>query len=127
VDTLVAPDGSGHFDSTLINTAGDRYASMPSLHVAWAVWCVLALYPVARHWALRALAVAYPVLTTLVVVATGNHYFLDVIAGALLSCVTWTAVIRIGPWLSVRAATRRADPERHPPGPAELPARGRPS
>lgn len=126
VDTLVAPDGSGHFDSTLINTAGDRYASMPSLHVAWAVWCALALYPVARHWALRALTAGYPLLTALVVVATGNHYFLDVIAGALLACVTWAAVTRIGPWLAVRAATRRADPRRHPPGPAELPARGRP-
>jgi membrane-associated phospholipid phosphatase len=122
VDTLVAPDGSGHFDSTLISTAGDRYASMPSLHVAWSAWCALALYPVVRHWALRALAVAYPLLTTLVVVATGNHYFLDVIAGALLTGVTWAAVTRIGPWLTVRAATRRADPEAHPPGPAELPA-----
>jgi PAP2 superfamily len=48
IDTLVAPDGSGHFDSTLINSAGDKYASMPSLHVACAVWCALALYPVAR-------------------------------------------------------------------------------
>jgi membrane-associated phospholipid phosphatase len=126
VDTLVAPDGSGHFDSTLINSAGDKYASMPSLHVAWAVWCALALYPVVRHWALRALAVAYPLVTTLVVVATGNHYFLDVIAGALLACVTWVAVTRIGAWLTVRAATGRAGPAGYPAGPAGLPARGRP-
>ena len=125
VDTLVAPDGSGHFDSTLISTAGDKYASMPSLHVAWAVWCALALYPVVRHWALRALAVAYPLVTTLVVVATGNHFFLDVIAGALLTCVTWAAVTRIGAWLTVQAATRRADPGRYPSGPAELPGRRR--
>jgi membrane-associated phospholipid phosphatase len=124
IDTLVAPDGSGHFDSTLINSAGDKYASMPSLHVAWAVWCALALYPVARHWALRALAVAYPLMTTLVVVATGNHYFFDVIAGALLACVTWAVVTRAGAWLTVQAATRRAGPGRHPAG---LPARGRSS
>lgn len=117
IDTLVAPDGSGHFDSTLISTAGDKYASMPSLHVAWAVWCALALYPVARHWALRALVVAYPLMTTLVVVATGNHYFLDVIAGALLSGVTWAAVTRAGAWLTVQAATRR------PPGRQPRPGR----
>jgi membrane-associated phospholipid phosphatase len=121
VDTLVAPDGSGHFDSTLISTAGDRYASMPSLHVAWAVWAALALYPVLRHWALRTLAVAYPLMTTLVVVATGNHYFLDVIAGTLLACVTWVAVTRIGAWLAVQTATSGP----HPAGPAGLGPRGR--
>src|SRR5215468_2454704 len=81
VDTLTAAAGSGHFETTLINTAGDQYASMPSLHVAWAVWCALALYPAVRHRALRVLVVAYPVMTTLVVVATGNHFFLDAVAG----------------------------------------------
>jgi PAP2 superfamily len=59
----------------------------------------------------RALAVAYPLVTMLVVVATGNHFFLDVIAGALLACVTWLAVIRVGAWLSVRIATGRSHRE----------------
>ena len=86
--------GPGHVESTLITTAGDQYASMPSLHVAWAVWCALALYPMFRHWALRALVVAYPVMTTLVVVATGNHYFLDAVAGTLLACLVWAVVSR---------------------------------
>jgi hypothetical protein len=86
VDTL--RDGAtGHLEGSLINTAGDQYASMPSLHVAWAVWCALALYPVIRHWALRVLVVAYPLMTTLVVVATGNHYFFDAVAGTLLACL----------------------------------------
>jgi membrane-associated phospholipid phosphatase len=109
VDTLVAhaTAASGHLDSVLISTAGDQYASMPSVHVAWAVWCALAIYPVARHRAVRALAVAYPLLTTLVVVTTGNHYFLDVVAGALLSLLTWVAVTRAGARLTVQIATRR--------------------
>ncbi len=88
VDTLRAA-GAGHLEGSLINTAGDQYASMPSLHVAWAVWCALALYPMFRHWALRALVVAYPVMTTLVVVATGNHFFLDAVAGTFLAGLTW--------------------------------------
>ena len=95
VDTLRA-GGSGHLETSLINTAGDQYASMPSLHVAWAVWCALALYPVVRHWALRVLVVAYPLMTTLVVVATGNHFFLDAVAGTLLACLTWAVVSRVG-------------------------------
>jgi hypothetical protein len=97
-DTLVALGSSGHLETTLINTAGDKYASMPSLHVAWAVWCALALYPVISHRTLRLLAAVYPVLTTLVVVTTGNHFFLDAIAGALLVSATWIVISRISNW-----------------------------
>jgi hypothetical protein len=82
---------SGHLETSLINTAGDQYASMPSLHVAWAVWCALALYPVVRHWALRALVLAYPVMTTVVVVATGNHFFLDAAGGAAAAVLGFVA------------------------------------
>jgi hypothetical protein len=119
-DTLVAPDGSGHFEGTLLNSAGDVYASMPSLHVAWAVWCALALFPVVRHRALRALVVAYPLMTTLVVVATGNHYFLDAIAGTVLAWATWAAVTRAGAWLTVRNATRRVQLGQDPSRPADF-------
>jgi hypothetical protein len=33
-------------------------------------------------------------MTTLVVVATGNHYFLDAVAGTLLACLVWAVVSR---------------------------------
>jgi len=116
VDMLRAPDGSGHIESTLITTAGDRYASMPSVHVAWAVWCALALWPVVRPRILRVLVVAYPLMTILVVVVTGNHYFLDTIAGAALAVGTWIAVTRIGAWWSVRRAFQRGTvPREHRP------------
>jgi len=70
----------------------NQFAAMPSLHVGWAVWCgaVIALYA-RNRWA-RVLGITYPILTTLVVMATGNHYFLDAVAGA--------AVIAAGAWLS---------------------------
>ena len=118
--------GSGHIESALISAAGDQYASMPSVHVAWAVWCALAVYPVARHWAVRALAIAYPLVTTLVVVATGNHFFLDVIAGALL------ALRDLGRRDPDRSVAQRPDrhpavaPRARPPAPS-APARRRPA
>ena len=59
----------------------DQLAAMPSLHVAWAAWCGLALWQLYRRRAVAALAIAYPLLTAFVVVATGNHYLLDVLAG----------------------------------------------
>lgn len=83
VDTLRHLSG-GHVEIQLIDRAGDAYAAMPSLHCAWALWCTLALYPVLRtRWA-RAIIVAYPLVTLMVVVTTGNHFVLDAVAGAAL-------------------------------------------
>jgi membrane-associated phospholipid phosphatase len=102
VDTLTAVGNSGHFETSLINSAGDQYAAMPSLHVAWAVWSALAVYPVLRRRAPRLLAAAYPVMTTLVVVTTGNHFFLDTIAGALLAGAAWAGVTRAASRIAAR-------------------------
>src|SRR5690242_14508203 len=59
----------------------NQFAAMPSLHVGWAIWCGAAIALYARRRWVRALGVAYPVMTTLVVMATGNHYLLDAVAG----------------------------------------------
>jgi hypothetical protein len=61
-------------------------AAMPSLHVAWAVWAAMAVVASFRSsW--RHLAWLYPVLTTLVVVATANHFVLAAVGGALIVLV----------------------------------------
>ncbi|WP_330330606.1 phosphatase PAP2 family protein [Streptomyces sp. NBC_00536] len=69
-----APRGLGSFTN--------QYAAMPSLHVGWALWCGVLLWRYGRHPLLRALGAAYPLVTTLVVMGTANHYFLDAVAGA---------------------------------------------
>ena len=55
---------------------------MPSLHIAWALWCTLAVWRMTRARWVRAAARLYPCLTALAVLATGNHFVLDVLAGA---------------------------------------------
>lgn len=60
----------------------NQYAAMPSLHVGWALWCGVLLWKYGRTRASRTAAVIYPLVTTLVVMGTGNHYFLDAVAGA---------------------------------------------
>jgi hypothetical protein len=92
IDTLVTFHQSGHLEHSLIDSAGDIYAALPSLHVAWALWCTLVLYPVVRRRSVRVVLVAYPILTTLVVVTTGNHFFLDAAAGSLLVTLVWFAL-----------------------------------
>ena len=63
----------------------DQLSAMPSVHVGWAVIVAVAAVGAARtRW--RWLAVLYPVLTTLIVVITANHYWLDGVAAALLVC-----------------------------------------
>ncbi|MFD8349857.1 phosphatase PAP2 family protein [Streptomyces coelicoflavus] len=59
----------------------NQYAAMPSLHVGWALWCGVMLW---RHGGTRlakVAAVVYPLGTTIVVMGTANHYFLDAVAG----------------------------------------------
>jgi membrane-associated phospholipid phosphatase len=84
--------GAGYVDSTVITGVADKattvspdlYAAMPSLHVAWATWVAFqVLLLTSNRWG-RRLAVAHAVITALAVMATANHYLLDVVAGGLL-------------------------------------------
>ncbi|MFF6904365.1 phosphatase PAP2 family protein [Streptomyces sp. NPDC012389] len=78
----------------------NQYAAMPSLHVGWSLWCGVLLWRHARHPLLRAAGIAYPLITTIVVMGTANHYFLDAVAGA--------AVMGLGALLT-RPVMRLAD------------------
>ncbi|WP_037676456.1 phosphatase PAP2 family protein [Streptomyces griseus] len=60
----------------------NQYAAMPSLHVGWALWCGVMLWRHGRTPAAKAAGVIYPLVTTIVVMGTANHYFLDAVAGA---------------------------------------------
>lgn len=59
----------------------NRYAAMPSLHFGWNLLIGVVLWNTTRNPYVRAFAVASPVLMGFAVVATGNHYVVDVIAG----------------------------------------------
>ncbi|MDN5682240.1 phosphatase PAP2 family protein [Corynebacterium glyciniphilum] len=63
------------------DAVSNQFAAMPSLHCAWATWCGIMLVSLARRTWLKVLGVLYPLVTFLVVMGTGNHYFLDVVAG----------------------------------------------
>ncbi|MFF8655739.1 phosphatase PAP2 family protein [Streptomyces huasconensis] len=79
----------------------NQYAAMPSLHVGWALWCGVMLWRHGRSPLTRTAAVAYPLITTLVVMGTANHYLLDAVAGAV--------VMGVG-LLLVRPVRRLAEP-----------------
>lgn len=60
----------------------NQYAAMPSLHVGWALWCGVMLWRYGGTRLAKVAAIAYPLITTIVVMGTANHYFLDALAGA---------------------------------------------
>ncbi len=65
----------------------NQYAAMPSLHAGWDLLVGLAIVSAAGSVALRAAGALLPLLMTWAVVATANHYVLDVIAGLALVLV----------------------------------------
>jgi hypothetical protein len=71
--------------------AADQYGALPSLHLAWAVWAtVVAMRMLAssrRRWCWL-----YPVLVTVGVVVTGNHYLLDAVAGTAVALLALALV-----------------------------------
>jgi hypothetical protein len=67
------------FSGVLESKAANQFASLPSLHVAWSVWVAVACGALVRQPLLRAAAWLYPAATSVDVLATANHYLLDVI------------------------------------------------
>lgn len=84
VDTLQSYPTFWSFNSSAMKTISNQFAAMPSLHCGWALWASAALYPRVRTWWMKAVAITYPLVTIYVVVATGNHYLLDAVGGAVV-------------------------------------------
>ena len=83
--------GPSVYGSPSTDTLSNQYAAMPSLHVGWALAVAIALIAATRsRW--RWLWLAHPALTLLVVVVTGNHYWLDAIAAAGLVALVLAVV-----------------------------------
>jgi membrane-associated phospholipid phosphatase len=80
-DVVASTHALGGWHTGTLAAAANQFAAMPSLHMAWAVWCSLVMWRLSpRRW-VRCAAVIYPCLTCVAVLATGNHYLLDVLAG----------------------------------------------
>ena len=81
-----APAGLGGLTNEL--------AAMPSLHVGWTVWVAWAMWRYVQRTG-HVLSVLYVAGTTLVVIATGNHWLLDAIMGAVVVAIGIVAASRL--------------------------------
>jgi hypothetical protein len=84
VDTLTKFHTWGSLADPDIAQHSNQFAAMPSLHIAWAVWCGIAIWVCARRRWVRLVGLAYPVGTLIVIVGTANHFLLDAVGGVIV-------------------------------------------
>jgi membrane-associated phospholipid phosphatase len=92
-DTLAQFGGLNH-GSGLVQLAANPYAAMPSLHAADALIVGITLAYLCRSWPAKLLWAAWPGWVWFSVMATGNHFWLDVVAGVALAALTMALVHR---------------------------------
>jgi membrane-associated phospholipid phosphatase len=95
VDTLAQYSSINH-DSGLISFAANPYAAMPSLHAMDALIVGIVMASVVRSRPAKALWLAWPAWVAFAVISTGNHYWLDVLAGFALALLTGYALRKAG-------------------------------
>jgi hypothetical protein len=94
-DVVASTHAIGSWHTGALASHANELAAMPSLHIAWAVWCTIAAWALSTRLWVRAIAVLYPCLTALAVLATGNHFLLDIVGGLLTIAVSVLIVATI--------------------------------
>jgi hypothetical protein len=81
--TLLGLDPAPASDSAI---SYNRFAAMPSLHYAWALLVMIGAFKFGGFWT-KVAGFTFQMLMLVAIIATGNHYVLDAIAGAILLLV----------------------------------------
>jgi hypothetical protein len=92
-DTL-SEFGELNHGSGLVEFAANPYAAMPSLHAADALIVGVTLAYVCRSRAAKAIWILWPAWVWFSVMATANHFWLDIVAGIALAIVALALVHR---------------------------------
>jgi len=106
VDTLAVFSAVNH-SSAAIESASNPYAAMPSLHAADALIVGVTMALLVRHRPFKVLWLAWPLWVWFAVMATANHFWLDIAAGVLVAAVA-AGVLELSSRRGRRAAARLA-------------------
>lgn len=134
IDT-VADAGYGVTHSDPITMSPAQYAAMPSLHMAWSLWVMIVAFLLLRRYRVKWLTIIHPAMTGIVIMATANHYLMDVVAGAAVAVASFVAVGLVwagegtpyfgGQLIRRNRVAARAQPVIHEPSPS-IPATAKP-
>ncbi len=98
--------GQGYADPVHTGSLGDvahppvvanLMGAMPSMHVGWLLVATFVVFRTVRSPWVRAWCVLHPLMMAYVVVATGNHWVLDIPAGLVLAGVGLLVAFRASP------------------------------
>jgi PAP2 superfamily len=78
----------------LVTLAANPYAAMPSLHAADSLIVGVVLAVVVKHWWAKAFWIAWPAWVWFAVMATGNHFWLDCVAGVGVALLAMGIIYR---------------------------------
>lgn len=73
----------------------NQYAAMPSLHAGWDLLIGISIATAAGSVVVRVIGCVLPALMAFAVVATANHYVVDVVAGLMLAMVGYAAAVAL--------------------------------
>jgi len=99
-DVVASTHAIGSWHTGALASDANQLAAMPSLHMAWAVWCTVAVWSMTRTAWMRVAAVIYPFLTAIAVLATGNHFVLDLLGGIVVMAASFAIVELVERWRS---------------------------
>jgi hypothetical protein len=88
---LAARYGESVYAAVGSAAGADQLSAMPSVHVAWSIivaWAVITRSTSRWRW----LILLHPLITVLVVVGTGNHYWADAIVAAAIDAAVISTV-----------------------------------
>ncbi len=91
VDTIASQSSLNH-GSGLVQLASNQFAAMPSLHAADALILGIAMVILCRSLVAKVIWALWPAWVWFTVIATGNHYWLDVAAGVALAALAMSIV-----------------------------------
>jgi hypothetical protein len=103
-DTVSSNTGL-NLSSDLLGSLYNPIAAVPSLHFGYALIVGAAIAMLARRLSVRLVGAAYPAVMLFVIVATGNHFFFDALAGGAVVVAGWLLARPL-----VRAPRRAAPP-----------------
>ncbi|MER6733729.1 bifunctional glycosyltransferase 87/phosphatase PAP2 family protein [Streptomyces puniciscabiei] len=84
IDTVHGVQDFSKPDYGTLTALTNQYAAMPSLHFGWALWCGVVVAIIAPRWWMKALGLLHPLFTVSAIIATGNHWVLDAVGGAVV-------------------------------------------
>jgi membrane-associated phospholipid phosphatase len=93
-DDTLSQFASLNHGSGLVNFVANPYAAMPSLHAADALIVGVVLCVICRNWFAKVVWALWPAWVWFSVMATGNHFWLDVLAGVFVALLAMSVIYR---------------------------------